>query len=495
MKKFFFVIFFLKFLTLNSYSEIVYVDINIILNKSNIGKSLNTYLIKIKEEKSKGYKIIEDNLIKKEKSLIAQQNIITKEEFEKQLNSLSQEVNQYRSNKKKLQNEINQIKIENTKKILKILNPIITKYVEENSISLVMPKKNIVVGKKNLDITNKIIKILNDQSLKLDFWMKNIFFIKNDKVYINNILNVLKLKKLKKNYKINDIKELDFADKNDITFFHSKKYIESLKKTKSKLVITNSKFTEIIPNNIKIIEVKNVLLSVGLVTSLFYPSALDDSFDKDVIPINKSKFNKINTGQNVLIGKNVKIGKNCSIGHNSIIERNVVIGENCQIGSNVIIKNTIIGKNSNILDGAVLGKKGFGFFPGKVNTRYPHIGAVIIGDNVEIGSNNTIDRGSLSNTIIGDGTFLDNQVHIAHNVKIGKNCIITGQVGFAGSSTIGDRVMIGGQAGISGHLTIGDNVQIGGGSGVINNIPSNNKVMGYPARNIRNFLRDNKIND
>ena len=142
------------------------------------------------------------------------------------------------------------------------------------------------------------------------------------------------------------------------------------------------------------------------------------------------------------------------------------------------------------------GKKGFGFYPGNnKNTRYPHIGAVIVGSNVEIGCNNTIDRGSLSNTIIGDGTFLDNQVHVAHNVKIGKNCIITGQVGFAGSSKIGNRVMIGGQAGISGHIIIGDNVQIGGGSGVINNIASNTKVMGYPAKNIRKFLKENKTND
>ena len=117
---------------------------------------------------------------------------------------------------------------------------------------------------------------------------------------------------------------------------------------------------------------------------------------------------------------------------------------------------------------------------------------VIIDDNVEIGCNNTIDRGSLSNTVIGKNTFIDNQVHIAHNVKIGKNCIITGQVGFAGSSIIGDNVMIGGQAGISGHLKIGHNVQIGGGSGVLKNIPDNTKVMGYPAKDIRNFLKDSK---
>ena len=117
---------------------------------------------------------------------------------------------------------------------------------------------------------------------------------------------------------------------------------------------------------------------------------------------------------------------------------------------------------------------------------------VIIADNVEIGCNNTIDRGSLSNTIIGKNTFIDNQVHIAHNVNIGSNCIITGQVGFAGSSTIGNRVLIGGQAGISGHLKIGNNVQIGGGSGVVKNIPDNSKVMGYPAKDIRKFLKENK---
>ena len=113
---------------------------------------------------------------------------------------------------------------------------------------------------------------------------------------------------------------------------------------------------------------------------------------------------------------------------------------------------------------------------------------------MEIGCNNTIDRGSLSNTFIGENTFIDNQVHIAHNVNIGKNCIITAQVGFAGSSNIGDKVQIGGQAGISGHLKIGNNVQIGGGSGVIKDIPDNSKVMGYPAKDLRDFIKDNKKN-
>ncbi len=326
--------------------------------------------------------------------------------------------------------------------------------------------------------------------------MNNPFFKKKKNLSINEILHTIDLKKQKNNYLIDDIKNLNTAKKNDISFFHSKKYLDVLKKTKSKLIITNKKFTNIIPKQIKVIEVENVILSVAKLTALFYPKALNDTFDTTAKKIDVKKYYNLRVGNNVLAGKNVKIGKNCSIGHNTLIEQNVKIGNNCNIGNNVIIKNSIIGNNTNILDGAILGKKGFGFFPGKkINIRYPHVGVVIIGNDVEVGCNNTIDRGSLSNTIIGDGTFLDNQVHIAHNVNIGKNCIITGQVGFAGSSSIGNRVMIGGQAGISGHLNIGDNVQIGGGSGVIKNIPSNTKVMGYPAKNIRNFLKENKLND
>ena len=322
--------------------------------------------------------------------------------------------------------------------------------------------------------------------------MKNHFFKKKNNVKINDILKCIDQKKIQNNYKVNVISDLENAGKNDISFFHSSKYLEKIKNTNSKLVISNQKLKKIIPKGIKIILVPNVLLSVAKVTSLFYPDSLDDTFDNDVLPINKKMFKGIKSGNNVLLGKNVKIGKNCSIGHNTIIERKVSIGDNCKIGNNVLLKNCLIGSNTNILDGAIIGKKGFGFFPGDKNIRYPHIGSVLIGDNVEIGCNNTIDRGSLSNTVIEDGTFLDNQVHIGHNVKIGKNCIITGQVGFAGSSSIGNNVMIGGQAGISGHLKIGDNVQIGGGSGVIKDIPSNSKVMGYPAKNFRNFIKENK---
>ena len=325
---------------------------------------------------------------------------------------------------------------------------------------------------------------------------QNIIFHKKKKIKINDILSVLKLKKVSSIYNkvINDIKPLDLAKKNDITFFHSIRYKKILNKTKSKYILISFKHSNLVSSKNNLIIVKNVLVSLAQITNLLYPESLDDNTDINLSLLkSNNKYKNLMFGHNVLIGKNVQLGKSCKIGHNSIIESNVKIGNNCIIGSNVILKNSVIGNDVRIMDGAIIGKKGFGFFPGKkINIRYPHIGLVMIGNNVEIGCNNTIDRGSISNTVIGDNTFLDNQIHIAHNVQIGKNCVITAQVGFAGSSTIGSSVSIGGQAGISGHLIIGNNVQIGGGSGVIKNIPDNSKVMGYPAKDVRSFIKESK---
>ena len=295
--------------------------------------------------------------------------------------------------------------------------------------------------------------------------------------------------------KIYNVSDLVAATNKDLTFFHSKNYSSLASKTEASYCVTVDYLSQFLPVSCKKIIVKNVLLTMAKITKEFYPKSIDDDFDETVKDISKTLFNKkkIKHGRNVLIGKNVKIGKNCLIGHNTIIEKNVIIGSNCSIGSNVIIRNTIIKDNVNILDVCVIGKKGFGFFPNqKNNIKYPHLGIVIINDNCEIGCGSTIDRGSLSNTVIGKNTYLDNQVHIAHNNKIGDNCIIAGQVGFAGSSSLGNNVMIGGQAGISGHLKIGNNVHIGGGSGVINDISDNTKVMGYPAKNLRQFIKNNR---
>ena len=321
------------------------------------------------------------------------------------------------------------------------------------------------------------------------FENKGPYKIKEILTKINTVSNIKNL-----NTNIFDVKDLVNSKNNDISFFHSKKYETVASVTKASYCITTKQLSGLLPKNCEPIEVNNVLVSTAIITKLFYPDSVTDNFDDQTLNIEKTSFNNsVNHGQNILIGKNVKIGSDCSIGHNTIIESNVVIGNNCSIGSNVIIRNTLIKDNVSILDGCVIGKKGFGFFPDKSgNIRYPHIGIVIIEENCEIGCGSTIDRGSLSNTVIGKNTFIDNQVHIAHNNKIGENCIIAGQVGFAGSSTLGNNVLIGGQAGISGHLKVGSNVQIGGGSGVIKDIKDNSKVMGYPAKDLKKFVKENK---
>ena len=326
--------------------------------------------------------------------------------------------------------------------------------------------------------------------------MNNPFFKNNGPFKLKEILKELNhLNDINnKDLAVIDIKDLQLSESNEITFFHSKKYKTAANNTKASFCITTENLKKELPKNCIPIIVENVLVSTSKITAKFYPDSINDDFDITVNDINKTEFNnKVNYGKNILIGQNVSIGSNCLIGHNSIIEKHVSIGDNCTIGSNTIIRNCLIKNNVRILDNCVIGKHGFGFFPTQnKNLRYPHMGIVIIEENCEIGCGSTIDRGSMSNTIIGKNTYLDNQIHIAHNVKIGENSIIAGQVGIAGSSIIGNNVKIGGQAGISGHLKIGNNVEIAGGSGVIKDIPDNSKVMGYPAKNIREFLRDNK---
>ena len=326
--------------------------------------------------------------------------------------------------------------------------------------------------------------------------MVNPFFKNNGPFKFNEILKELSIKnnQINEDTNIIDIKDLQNSKSNEITFFHTKKYKTVANDTRASFCITTESLKNELPKHCIPIIVNNVLVSTSLITAKFYPDSINDDFDITVQDINKTEFkNKVKSGKNVLIGQNVSIGSNCLIGHNTIIEKNVSIGDNCAIGSNTIVRNSLIKNNIKILDNCVIGKHGFGFFPiTNKNLRYPHIGIVIIEDDCEIGCGSTIDRGSMSNTIIGKNTYLDNQIHIAHNVKIGENSIIAGQVGIAGSSTIGNNVKIGGQAGISGHLKIGNNVEIAGGSGVIKDIPDNSKVMGYPAKNIREFLRENR---
>ena len=299
------------------------------------------------------------------------------------------------------------------------------------------------------------------------------------------------------NIKIQNIIDLFRAKENDVSFLNSIKYKEMSLKNKATACITSEDLVKFLPESCIKIIVANVLLSAAKVSKLFYPDSDFDHLDQTLVSSEKIKDKYINVkfGKNVLIGDNVQIGKNTAIGNNSTVEHNVKIGENCSIGSFVLIKNSIIENDVHITDGVKIGSKGFGFIPNKSkNFRIPHIGKVLLKRGVEIGSGTTIDRGSISDTILGENTFVDNLVQIGHNVKIGKNCTIVSQVGISGSTVIGDNVVIGGQAGISGHLKIGNNVKIGGNSGVIKDIPDNKKVMGYPSIDFKKFVKKWRAN-
>lgn len=193
-----------------------------------------------------------------------------------------------------------------------------------------------------------------------------------------------------------------------------------------------------------------------------------------------------------VIGKDAEIGEGTRIGPGAIIGAGVRIGRDCTIAAGATVQCALIGNNVIIHPGARIGQDGFGYAPGLKPgmIKIVQIGRVIIQDNVEIGANTTVDRGTMDDTVIGEGTKIDNQVQVGHNVRIGRHCGIVSKVGIAGSTRIGDGVMIGGASAINGHISIGDGVQIAAMSGVAGDIPAGEKYGGIPARPMRDFLRD-----
>ena len=274
------------------------------------------------------------------------------------------------------------------------------------------------------------------------------------------------------NILINSVASLESANKNSASFFNNSKYLHLLKNTKAALVVLNKESVALRVG--ACIVVDNPYLYFAKISQLLNPiKILKKEIHKSAIIHPTCKLGKdIYIGPNVIIEENVSIADGVNVHAGVIIESDNIIGSHSTIHSNVVIKtNTIIGKNCTLYAGAVIGSDGFGY--AKDNDKWlaiPQIGKVVLGDNVDIGSNSTIDRGALDDTIISSGVKIDNLVQVGHNCTIGENTIIAGCVGIAGSAKIGKNCAIGGAAMILGHLSITDNVTISPGSMITRSI-------------------------
>jgi len=287
----------------------------------------------------------------------------------------------------------------------------------------------------------------------------------------------------KKSVKVTSVKDLKSSKSGDISFCSSYKYVKLLADTKASAVILNKSHLSHCKTNAIVVEEPNLFLSCVL--EIFFPEKIRQSFIHPTAIIHKSAYIDINVtiGAYVILEKEVVIGSNSIIENNSIISRRSTIGKNVVISSGSVIYSEIsIGDHCFIGSNSVIGSIGFGFFnitkeKHQSWIRRKHIGSVRIKNHVEIGSSVTIDRGTISDTIINNGTKIDSQVHIGHNVEIGEHTIICGSTAIGGSTVIGDYCMIGGKVGIKDHLYICNNVTISAGSSVIKNITNPGSYM------------------
>jgi UDP-3-O-[3-hydroxymyristoyl] glucosamine N-acyltransferase len=289
------------------------------------------------------------------------------------------------------------------------------------------------------------------------------------------------------------------AVEGDICYILSRRHKDELATCNASAILCDKALQSIIPDHIPVLLSSKPHTAFALAGALLHPSAMRPDqvivgsgvSDKASVDPTARLEEGVQVEPFAVIGAGAEIGAGTRIGANTIIGPHVKIGRDCSIAASASVLCAYIGNNVIIHNGARIGQDGFGYAPGpRGMLKIVQIGRVIIQDHVEIGANTTIDRGTMDDTVIGEGTKIDNQVQIGHNVRIGRHCGIVSQVGIAGSARIGDGVMIGGAVGVNGHITIGDGAQIAAMSGVASDIPPGERYGGIPARPMKDFLRD-----
>ena len=299
--------------------------------------------------------------------------------------------------------------------------------------------------------------------------------------------------------KVNTFAKIEEAGPGCLTFLANPRYTHYIYTTGASAVLVSNSFEAEGDISAALIRVENPYEALSRLMRM-----VDQVLNPQPAGVEQPSFvaDGVTVPEEAYIGAFAYIGEGVTLGKGVKIYPNVFVGRGCEIGEGTILYPGVkvyprckVGKRCIVHAGAVIGADGFGFAPdaeGKYE-KIPQMGIVSIGDDVEIGANTTVDRATMGRTVVGDGTKLDNLIQVAHNCVIGNDTVMAAQVGVAGSTHIGSHCMVGGQVGFAGHITIGDNVQIGAQSGIPNNVAAGSRLMGYPAVDSREFLRQEAL--
>lgn len=298
--------------------------------------------------------------------------------------------------------------------------------------------------------------------------------------------------------RIGGIAPLDRASPADLAFMQNAKFLAEFAATRAGLCLTTEKFAATAPQHLALMVTPAPYRAFVAVAQKLYPGAMRPSslFEASGVSAGALVHPHARLEPGVIIdpaaviGPRAEIGAGTVIGPGATIGPGVRAGRDCVIGAGATIVHALIGDKVIIHAGARIGQDGFGYLPGAAgHGKIPQVGRVIVMDGVEIGANTTIDRGAIRDTVIGEGTKIDNLVQIAHNVEIGRHCVLAAHTGISGSCTIGDYVMMGGRVGLADNVTVGNGAMIGAAAGVMHDIPAGEKWLGAPAVPAKEFFR------